>query len=291
MIYEGDIFRPPSEASSLILQITIGCRHNQCTFCSMYKGKTFRVRPKGEIKHIIAMGAQEYPHTKRIFLADGDALACDTELLSEVLKDLYNSFPRLERVGVYGGPKDILEKSSDELIHLKEQGLGIIYLGVESGSAQILKDVNKGVTPEEMIAAGQKAMASGIKLSCTIIIGLGGKELMTEHAKETARVMNAIDPHYLGALTLMLAPGAPLAKKASSGDFTMLNTWETLEELYLMIQNFQLSDCVFRSNHASNYLPLRAHFPDEKETLLRTLKEVIENQRQDVLRPEFYRGL
>ncbi len=291
MIYEGAIFRPPSEAYSLILQITIGCRHNQCTFCSMYKGKSFRVRPKEEISKIIAMGAQEYPNTERIFLADGDALACDTKLLGEVLEKLYRSFPRLERVGVYGGPKDILEKSLDELVYLKNKGLGIIYLGVESGSAQVLKDVHKGVTPEEMIAAGQKAMASGIKLSCTIIIGLGGKELMTEHAQETARVISAMDPDYLGALTLMLAPGAPLGKKVATGEFTMLDTWETLEELYLLIQGLELSDCVFRSNHASNYLPLKAHFPVEKEQLLGTLREVIENQRQEVLRPEFYRGL
>ncbi|HHY27689.1 MAG TPA: radical SAM protein, partial [Desulfitobacterium dehalogenans] len=166
MIYEGAVFRPPSEASSLILQVTLGCRHNQCTFCSMYKGKSFRIRSSEEIMDMIDAGYKAYPHTERIFLADGDALAIETEILAKVLQALYQHFPRLKRVGIYGGPKDILEKSPEELALLKEQGLSIIYLGVESGSGMILNLIHKGVTPEEMINAGQRIVTSGLKLSC-----------------------------------------------------------------------------------------------------------------------------
>ncbi|WP_035213957.1 radical SAM protein [Desulfitobacterium hafniense] len=291
MIYEGAVFRPPSEASSLILQVSLGCRHNQCTFCSMYKGKSFRIRSIEEIMDMIDAGSKAYPHTERIFLADGDALAMETDVLSNVLETLYQRFPRLKRVGIYGGPKDILEKSPVELARLKEQGLSIVYLGVESGSGLILNLIRKGVTPEEMINAGQKVVASGLKLSCTIILGLGGRERSPEHAVETGKVISAINPHYLGALTLMLAPDAPLTQKIKSGEFTPLNKWESLIELELMVQGLNLKDCLFRSNHASNYLPLKAHLPHDKATLLSTLKEVIEENREEVLRPEYWRGL
>ncbi|AFM00494.1 Fe-S oxidoreductase [Desulfitobacterium dehalogenans ATCC 51507] len=291
MIYEGAVFRPPSEASSLILQVTLGCRHNQCTFCSMYKGKSFRIRSIEEIMTLIDAGYRAYPHTERIFLADGDALAIETDVLAKVLKALYQRFSRLKRVGIYGGPKDILEKGPEELALLKEQGLSIVYLGVESGCGTILNLIHKGVTPEEMINAGQRIVASGLKLSCTIILGLGGKEHSQEHAVETGKVISAIDPHYLGALTLMLAPDAPLIQKIQSGEFTLLSKWESLIELELMVQGLNLKDCLFRSNHASNYLPLKAHLPHDKEVLLSTLKEVIEDNREEALRPEYWRGL
>lgn len=291
MIYEGAVFRPPSEASSLILQVTIGCRHNQCTFCSMYKSKRFRIRSKSEIQNIIEAGCKEYPNTQRIFLADGDALACDTDLLCDILKELYQRFPRLQRVGIYGGPKDILKKSPDELSHLKNLGLGIVYLGVESGSEKVLKQIRKGVTPEEMIKAGQMVVNNGLKLSCTIILGIGGKDNFEDHALETAKVLNAINPHYLGALTLMLSPDAPLISKVNSGEFTLLNAWESLQELRHIAKHLDLEDCLFRSNHASNYLPLKAHLPFEKEALLATLNEVIEQNREEYLRLENWRGL
>ncbi|MGI1660204.1 MAG: radical SAM protein [Desulfitobacterium sp.] len=291
MIYEGAVYRPPSEASSLILQITVGCRHNQCTFCSMYKGKNFRVRTKEDIMDSIDSGVREYPMAKRIFLADGDALACDTDLLSEILQILYHRFPRLERVGIYGGPKDILNKTPQELSYLKDQGLGIVYLGVESGSEGVLKSIGKGITPAEMIVAGQRVVASGLKLSCTIILGLGGKEASEKHALETGKVLSAINPHYIGALTLMLDPEAPLYKKVQSGEFILLNPWEYLMELEQIIQGLDLRDCLFRSNHASNYLPLKAHLPYDKEQLLSTLKKVIEENREEALRPESWRGL
>ncbi|WP_041219872.1 radical SAM protein [Desulfitobacterium dichloroeliminans] len=291
MNYEGAVFRPPSEASSLILQITVGCKHNQCTFCSMYKGKSFHIPSKEDIMSSIDAGVKEYPMVRRIFLADGDALACDTDLLSEILQTIYQRFPHLERVGIYGGPKDILNKTPQELSYLKDQGLGIVYLGVESGSEDVLKLIGKGVTPEEMIAAGQKVVASGLKLSCTIILGLGGKQAFEEHAFETGKVLSAINPHFIGTLTLMLEPEAPLSKKVQSGEFTLLNPWECLRELGLIIQGLELRDCLFRSNHASNYLPLKAHFPYDKELLLSTIKGVIAENRAEVLRPENWREL
>jgi len=291
VFYEGDIFRPPSEASSLILQITVGCQHNQCTFCTMYKQKRFRVKSRAEIEDIIAAGARAYPLAERIFLADGDALTVDTELLTDVLDLLYQRFPRLQRVGIYGGPKDILEKSPAELRTLKDHGLGIVYLGIESGSAQVLSQVRKGVTPEEMITAGRRVVESGLRLSCTVILGLGGKELSEEHARETGRVVSAIDPHYLGALTLMLDPRAPLAQAVRAGKFQPLTAWEILKELKSMIEHLELTHCIFRSNHASNYLPLGATLSSEKQALLATLSDILEGQRSEWLRPESWRGL
>lgn len=291
MFYEGVIYRPPSEGSSLILQMTVGCRHNQCTFCSMYKGKSFRIKGREEIMGVIEDGAHQHPFAERIFLADGDALTLDTELLLDILKELYQLFPRLRRVGIYGGPKDILDKSLEELKLLYQQGLGIVYLGVESGSPTVLDQIRKGVTPTEMIRAGQRIVTSGLKLSCTVVLGLGGQELSEEHALGTAKVLSAINPHYLGALTLMLEREAPLSRHVQTGDFRLLNPWEVLQELQLMIQDLDVQDCVFRSNHASNYLSLKANLPSEKEVLLTTLARVIGESREDHLRPETWRGL
>ncbi|KLU60778.1 coproporphyrinogen III oxidase [Peptococcaceae bacterium CEB3] len=289
--YEGVIYRPPSEASSLILQVTVGCRHNQCTFCSMYKGKSFRVKSDEEIRRLIGMGQAQYPWAERIFLADGDALTLDTELLLSILRQLYREFPRLQRVGIYGGPKDILAKSPQELNALKRQGLGIVYLGVESGSPVVLEQVKKGVTPQEMVLAGQRIVAAGLKLSCTVILGLGGKELSREHAFGTANILSAIDPHYLGALTLMPEPDAPLYRRVKGGEFKQLTAWETLHELYEMIEPLEVTDCIFRSNHASNYLPLKARLPQEKGQLLRTLTQIVGQAQSHLLRPEEWRGL
>lgn len=291
MFYEGSIYRPPSEASSLILQVTVGCKHNQCTFCSMYKGKPYHQKKREEIAEIINEGAALYPFAERIFLADGDALTLDTELLVDILKELYTRFPHLKRVGTYGGPLDILAKSPEELTLLQKHGLHIVYLGIESGSAEVLKQIKKGVTPQEMITAGQRIVTSGIFLSCTVISGLGGTENTKEHALETAKVVNAIDPHYFGTLTLMLEPQAPLLRQVNAGTFKLLNPWEVLQELKLMIQNIDVSNCIFRSNHASNYLTLKAHLPEERDALLTTLSNVIEQNRNELLRPEMWRGL
>ncbi|AET70933.1 Fe-S oxidoreductase [Desulfosporosinus orientis DSM 765] len=291
MFYEGTIYRPPSEAKSLILQISVGCKHNACTFCTMYKDKKFRIKSRAEITEIINAARDQDSGTERIFLADGDAIAVDTPLLIEILDRLYNTFPQLKRVGIYGGPKDILAKSPKELADLKEHGLHIVYLGVESGNEEILQAVCKGVTADQMIAAGQKVKASGLTLSCTIIIGLGGKTLSQAHAMDTARVVSEIDPEYLGALTLMLEPDAPLAQAIREGSFQLLNPFESLIELRTLLAALNVSHCVFRSNHASNYLPLRATLPEDRRELLETMDHIINNRSTERLRPEYWRGL
>lgn len=291
MFYEGTIYRPPSEAKSVILQITVGCRHNACTFCSMYKDKSFRIKSRAEIAEIIATAGTHDRDAERIFLADGDALAVDTFLLSEILDQLYTQFPHLKRVGIYGGPKDILAKTPEELADLKAHGLTMVYLGVESGNDDILTSVCKGVTSKQMIAAGQKVKASGLLLSCTVIIGLGGKTHSTEHALDTAKVISSIDPQYLGALTLMVEPLAPLTNAIKRGTFQLLTPFESLTEIRSLLEKLQVTHCIFRSNHASNYLPLRATLPEERKELLTTLDSVIANQALEQLRPEGWRGL
>lgn len=290
MFYEGKIFRPPSEAKSVILQISVGCKHNACTFCTMYKDKSFRIRSRAEIKEILSVAQAEEPDAERVFLADGDAIALNTDLLIEILDQLYQRFPHLKRVGIYGGPKDILAKSSEELAALKAHGLNIVYLGVESGNEDILRSVCKGVTTNQMIAAGQKVKASGLTLSCTVITGLGGKALSHEHAIDTAHVISQIDPQYLAALTLMIDGDAPLAKAIKDGSFQLLSPFESLKELRTMLGNLKVSNCIFRSNHASNYLSLRATLPDDRDELLQILDSTINNQTIESLRPEYWRG-
>lgn len=291
MFYEGAIYRPPSEAGSLILQITVGCRHNACTFCGVFKDKRFRIKSEQEIKDIIFTALEHYPDAERIFLADGDALTVETSVLVKILDQLYQNFPRLERVGIYGGPKDIQLKSLEELKELKEHGLNIVYLGVESGSARILKTVHKGVTPEEMIAAGQKVMASGLLLSCTVIIGLGGKAYSQEHAIETAKVANAINPHYLAGLTLMVKPEAPIMRSVQNGELELLSPLEALGEIKTLVEHLQVTDCIFRCNHASNYLPLKATLPSERAMLIGIIDKVIKSNHTGQLRSESSRAL
>jgi radical SAM superfamily enzyme YgiQ (UPF0313 family) len=291
MRYEGNVFRPPSEAGSLILQVTIGCSHNQCTFCRMYKGEKYREREWDEIKEDIDFCAERLKRTKRIFLADGDALAMRTENLLKVLNYLFDSFPMLERVGTYANPGSILEKDLTELIRLREAGLKIAYLGVETGNEEMLKEIRKGVTRAEMIEAGLKLKKAGIILSVTIINGLGGNEKMVEHARDTATILNEIDPDYLSFLTLMLPPGSPLYRKAQRNEFKIPEAMEILKEIELMLKPLNLSNCVFRSNHASNYLPLGGTLPRDKEKILEVLGAVLKSGDMRYLRPEYLRGL
>jgi len=291
MKYDVPVFRPPSEASSLILQITLGCSHNGCTFCGMYKGKRFRVKSWEEIESDILDCGHHPKGITRIFLADGDALAVDTGILLKTLNLLYATFPDLERVGIYAGPKDILAKSENELIELGKAGLKIFYLGIESGSDTILKAVNKGVNSEQMVKAGQKVMDAGLQLSATIILGLGGQNLWEEHARETAKVVSAINPTYLGALTLMVVPNTPLYKKVQRNEFNLLDSTGILKELKLLLENVSLSGCIFRSNHASNYLPLRGTLNQDRDKLVELINTALEKPHKVPLRPEFSRGL
>ena len=286
-IYEGSIWRPPSEARSLILQATIGCSNNTCTFCCSYKSKKFRIKPLEQLKADIYLVEPHYNHVKRIFLADGDALVVKTQQLIDTLDFLYEVFPQLERVGVYASPQNLLQKSVDELASLKEHGLGIIYLGVETGLDSLLAKVKKGVTRQEMITAGSKAVESGIPLSVTIIIGLGGPDLSEKHAEETASLLNRVNPDYVGALTLMVVDGTELYNEYRRGEFTLLSPDETLHEMYWLIKAITCKT-VFRSNHASNYVPLGGNLPEEKDRLLQQIALV---QKKGMYKSELLRGL
>lgn len=276
MRYEGAVYRPPSEAYSLIIQVTLGCSHNKCTFCTMYKDKKFKIRSIEEIFEDLEMAREYYKVVKRVFLADGDALILKTEDLEKILIKIKELFPECNRIGIYATPKDILRKTEEELLRLKNLGLSIIYLGVESGSDEVLIDVNKGVTAAEMIEAGQKVMKTGIKLSVTLISGLGGKGKWKTHAIESAKVISEINPDYLGLLTLMMKPGTPMYEKIKKGELEVLSPMEVMVETRELVSNLQVDNCIFRSNHASNYAPLAANLNEEKDRLLRELDNIIE---------------
>ncbi|MEN6349833.1 MAG: radical SAM protein [Syntrophomonas sp.] len=292
MRYEGRVFRPPSEARSYILQCTVGCSHNRCTFCSMYKDKKYRVRSLDEIKADIRMAKLYYGNLAKVFLADGDALAMDTGDLLEILHELYKAFPTLKHVGIYASPDSILKKELSELEVLKAAGLTIAYLGVETGDAGLLKEIRKGVTYDEMVEAGRKVRQAGILLSVTILLGLAGRTpKAVDHARETARILNDINPDYIGALTLMLEPMTELYRKMQKGEFELPGPFEILDELRLIIEGLELEGTEFRSNHASNYLPIKGRFPEDKKKILDLINQIIEKNDRDYLRPEYLRAL
>lgn len=292
MRYEGNVFRPPSEARSYILQCTIGCSHNKCTFCAMYKDKKYRVRSLEEIKTDIRMAKIYYGDVPKVFLADGDALAMPTEDLLEILNTLYRTFPSLYHVGTYAGPQSILNKDMSELTALRAAGLTIGYLGIETGDPRLLQEINKGVTYEEMAEAGKKLVASGIKLSAIVLLGLAGRgERSLEHASYTAQIVNEIKPHYLAALTLIVVPRTPLYVKMKKGEFELPDTFEILEEMRVMVEGIEVDGMEFRSNHASNYLPIKGRFMRDKEKILQVIRTIVENRDRRFLRPEYMRGL
>jgi radical SAM superfamily enzyme YgiQ (UPF0313 family) len=286
-IYEGTIWRPPSEARSLILQATLGCSNNTCTFCGSYKDKKFKIKSLDQLKADIYLVENYYRNASRIFLADGDALVMKTSQLKDTLDFLYDEFLQLERVGVYASPQNLLQKSVEDLNQLKDHGLGIIYLGVETGSDALLTKIKKGVSRSQMIEAASKVVQSGIILSVTIIIGLGGPTLSKEHAKETASILNAINPDYVGALTLMLVEGTELHEEYKRKEFNLLTPAETLQEMYWLIESLECKT-VFRSNHASNYVPLGGDIPKDKQELLHQIKLA---QKKSMYKSEYLRGL
>ncbi len=290
MHLEPPVYRPPSEAYSLIFQLTIGCRHNACTFCGLYKGKPYRSKTWEQIKNDIDSCAH-LRGVQRVFLADGDALAADTPLILKTAFYLDKKFPGLERIAMYAGPKDILKKSLDELKQIRASNIKMLYLGVESGSNNILKAVHKGVTAEEMVEAGRKALQAGFELSVTIITGLGGTELWEEHASETGKIITAIDPTYLSALTLMPLPHTVLYGQIQQGKFTVPDTMQMFREMKYLLENLDLKNCIFRCNHATNYLPLRGVLNRDKEALIAILDRAITQPGTIPLRPESARGM
>ncbi|MHA1229133.1 MAG: radical SAM protein [Candidatus Helarchaeota archaeon] len=290
--YEGLIFRPPSEADSLILQVEIGCSNNDCTFCYSYKDKKLRIKSIEEIEDDIIDTLPYAKFVRKVFLADGDALVIKTDKLLKILELLRIYYPNLKRVGIYATALNVLRKTDEELKKLKDAGLGIIYLGIESGDDEILKRVKKNMTAAQMVEACKRVLNIGFELSVTIILGLGGKERWRENAIKTAEVLNKIDaPTYIGALTLMIPMGTPLYDEYKRGEFEPLSDIEILKEMRLLIENINFTNkSIFRSNHASNYLPLGGTLPDDKEKLLKIIDDVIANP-IGKLRPEYYRRL
>ena len=285
------IFRPPSEANSLILQVTVGCSYHRCTFCGAYQGKTFRIKSFKEVKEDIDEASSYSSRIQRVFLADGDALIIPQKELLQILGYLRMKLNRLERVGIYANAKDIIQKDVEELKALKDLGLEIIYLGLESGDPEVLKRIKKNATVDQQIRAGEKVKESGILLSVTVILGLGGVEGSQAHAAETGKVLSEMDPDYVGALSLMIVPGTPIEKEIETGKLVLPTPFGLIQELETMITNCQFTHCFFASNHASNYLPLRIQMPEEKEEALRRLREVLERRDPDLLRPEYLRAL
>jgi len=288
--YAEPVYRPPSEAESLIFQVTLGCSFNQCSFCDMYRNKEYSEKTWDEAKAEIDLMAKQLPDTTRIFLADGDALNISAEYMVQIVEYLYNSFPKLERVSCYAMPMNLLKKTPEELKKMREAGLKMLYLGIESGSDIILKKITKGATAETIIKACRKAIETGFTLSCIIILGLGGKTHSKEHIKETARVVSASSPHYLGTLTLILETGVKQEFLTKFGEeFHPINDEEALIELHDLVEQIDVKEkMLFRANHGSNAYNIAGTFPDEKNAMLEKiswLKEHPEN-----VRPEGFRA-
>jgi len=291
MKYEGMIFRPPSEAGSLILQVTVGCSYNRCTFCGAYQGKIFRVKSFEEVKEDIDEASASESRIQRVFLADGNALAIPQKELIRILNYLKAKLRKLERVGIYANARDILQKDVEELKTLKGAGLGIIYLGLESGNREVLKRIKKNATVDQLIRAGKRVKESGILLSVTVILGIGGIEGSQAHAEDTGKVLSEMDPDFVGALSLMIVQGTPMEKEIETGRLILPSPFGLIQELETMIEHCQFTRCFFASNHASNYLPLRIRMPEEKEDALHRIREVLRRKDPELLRPEYLRAL
>jgi radical SAM superfamily enzyme YgiQ (UPF0313 family) len=291
MKYEGMIYRPPSEAGSLILQVTVGCSYNRCTFCSAYRGKKFRIKKFEEITEDVDEASLLRPPVDRVFLADGDALILPQDRLTRILGYLKTKLKRLKRVGIYANSRDILNKSPGELKELREMGLGIVYLGVESGNGEVLERIRKNTTIEQLVEAGRKVKESGILLSVTVILGIGGVENSRVHAEDTGRILTRMDPDFVGALSLMVVPGTPIEKEIREGKLIPPTPFGLIRELETMIACCHLTRGFFASNHASNYLPVRIRMPEEKEEVLGKIREVLRRGDPDLLKPEYLRAL
>jgi Fe-S oxidoreductase len=290
MRYEGSVYRPPSEAYSLIVQVTIGCAHNKCTFCSMFKDKRFRVRNVKEVLEDLDSARQHYRNVNRIFLADGDALVLQNKDLLVILDHIGKLFPECERVGIYGSPQDVLRKSKAELEELRDHGIGIIYIGAESGSDKVLADIKKGATRAEIIESVKRIEASGIPASVTFISGLAGTDGWEDHAIQSGTMITEMEPSYVGLLTLITEPGTEMHRDIKEGRFRLLSPMEVVKETELLLQNIKVEKtCVFRSNHASNYVSLKGDLPQDKERMLAQLRAAMNNA--DMLKDDRFRML
>lgn len=288
--YDYPLYRPPSEANSLIIQATLGCSYNECSFCDMYRSKEYSERPWEHVKAEIDMMAESQPDTRRIFVADGDALNLDAAYLEKIVKYLYSKFANLERVACYAMPMNVLKKTPQELESLHAAGLGMLYLGIESGSDIVLRHITKGALAETIIRSCKKAKAAGYTLSCMVILGLGGKKYTVDHARETARVLSAASPHYVGVLTLYLENGIKsefLSKY--DGNFEPLSDEEALDELDNLVKGLDVNDnVVFRATHGSNAYMFGGTLPDEKSAILEKISWA--KNHPETSRPQGLRG-
>jgi len=288
MHYEGFIIRPPSEADGILLQVTLGCSHNKCSFCGAYKDKRFTIKDDAIIDADIDYASQHLRFARRVFLIDGDALIIPQQRLVRILSRIREKMPWIQRVGIYANAKGILRKTEDELATLRSMGLAVVYFGLESGDEQVLHEMRKGHSPDRMIEAGRKIRDAGMKLSVMVILGLAGRERSIEHARATGRALSAIDPNYVGVLTLMIYPGTPLAEQVQEGRFDLITPHEMLVELREMLLHTDMTRGLFFANHASNYLPLRVKMPADKQKALELLDSALTGQ--TALKPEWMRG-
>jgi len=289
MDYEGMVIRPPSEAYRILLQVTVGCSHNKCSFCGTYKDKRFRIKSDERILKDIHFASRYYRRQNKVFLMDGDALIIPQKRLVWILERIREHLPWVKRVGVYANAKSIRMKSDEDLSLLKELGLGIVYLGVETGHPELLKKICKGTSRENLILQGKRIKKAGIKLSVTVLLGIAGPELSLDHARETGGLLTEMDPDFVGALTVMVLPNTLLGQDYAEGKFQPLKVTQLLTELGEMVAATQLSRGLFYSNHASNYLPIKVRYPLGKEPALALIQKAI--QGEVGLRPEWMRGL
>ena len=290
MRYEGKIYRPPSEADSYILQATIGCSWNHCTYCDMYRDKAFRVRDLDETLADIRTAARSFgENVTKVFVADGDALVLDLRHWEAILPACHDAFPRMKRVSAYATAVNINEKSDAELKRLRELGLSLLYMGPETGDDVTFKRIAKGSNFDEHVEAARRAHEAGMKVSAIFLLGAGGTERSREHAEGSARLISAMDPEFVSALTLTIIPGTPIAKMQATGKFTLPSVARMLEELRTMVAAASPTDAIFRTNHASNYLPLAGRLPQDRDRIVEALDKALSGE--IALRPEWSRGL
>ncbi|MBU2549176.1 MAG: radical SAM protein [Proteobacteria bacterium] len=287
--YQGHLIRPPSEAYSILIQFTTGCSHNKCTFCAAYKTKRFSIKPEETLLRDLAFARRYCRRQDKLFLMDGDALIVPQKKLTWLLDEIRSQLPWVQRVGAYANHKSIKMKSDRDLSELRDKGLGILYYGVESGDDETLRRIRKGTNAENLTLQGRRAVEAGFDVSATVLLGIAGRERGLEHARATGEVLSRIDPRYVGALTTMVVPGTALADEQASGEWTLPEPLEMLAELREMVRTTRLSDGLFSSNHASNYLPLRIRYPEGQADALRVIDAALEGQIG--LKPEWLRAL
>ncbi|MCK5711058.1 MAG: radical SAM protein [Deltaproteobacteria bacterium] len=291
--YVNPFFRPPSEGKSFILQATIGCSHNNCTYCAMYRKdeQKFRVRPMDEIKNIIDEATESLLINDRVFIADGNALVLSKKKLIEIMDYLQEKNPGIERIRMYANVGDILRQGVSNLTELKNHGLDMVYIGFESGDDIVLERIKKGANHQETVRASGMLKEAGIMNSAMVLLGMGGTDRSLQHAEATGKLLTACDPEYGGALSLQERPGAPLFEEMERGEFELPNKFQLVKELEVLVDNTELTDGYFFSNHISNYLPIKAKFPEDKEKVLAEIRTVLNSGDESLLRPDYYRDV